>query len=773
MPVLGLGAWIGGLLAANAPTGLRSWCTGLLGLDGPLGAVLLGTVLLVGVWSAWRMRSRAASRGATAEAVLLVVVAVALIAMTKADRLASGPVADLADQGAQVSAVARIASDPRLHTGRFGDRVILRVEMIEVRGRATTYAVAVPVLVIADPGWVRVRLGSTVAFSGRLAVSDDPDVAAILVARSDPESIRGPDVWWRGAESVRASLRRSVSGRPDAQRSLVPALVVGDDEGMDPDLVEDFKTTGLTHLTAVSGTNLTLLVGFMVIIARWAGVRGRWLTAVAAAGIVGFLLLARAEPSVLRAAAMGTVGLLGMGSNGLRKGTRALGVAVVVLLLVDPWLATTVGFALSVLATAGILLLAPTWRDAMCGWLPRWAAEAIAIPAAAQLACTPLVAAISDQVSLVAVGANLLVAPAVGPATVLGLAGSLLGLIVPALGALCGTGAAWCVAWIVLIAEEGARLPGAAIGWGATPLSIATLTFGCVLMCWGAPLLLRSPVTGVGCAGVMILSVVVAPPTPGWPVSGWVLAVCDVGQGDALVLNAGDGQAVVVDTGPDSPALDGCLSRLDVRSVPLLVLTHFHADHIDGLPGVFEDRPVGEVMVSTLAEPASGAAQVAEQAAREQAPVTPASYGQTRTLGPMTLQVLWPPAGPAGLATEGSAANNASVVLLVVIHGLRMLLTGDIEPEAQEAIARSVAGLQVDVLKVPHHGSRHQDLDFLLGLHPRLALVSVGADNDYGHPAPELLAALDASGIEVERTDFQGDLLVIERDGRLMTETRR
>ena len=157
--------------------------------------------------------------------------------------------------------------------------------------------------------------------------------------------------------------------------------------------------------------------------------RGRWLYVVGACGIAGFVLLARTEPSVLRAAVMGAVGLVAMGANGRQRGSRALGVAVVVLLLVDPPLATSMGFALSVLATAGILLLAPGWRDALCRWLPRWLAEAVAVPAAAQLACTPLVAAISGQVSLVAVAANLVVAPAVGPATVLGLGGGLLGLV--------------------------------------------------------------------------------------------------------------------------------------------------------------------------------------------------------------------------------------------------------------------------------------------------------------------------------------------------------
>ena len=231
-----------------------------------------------------------------------------------------------------------------------------------------------------------------------------------------------------------------MSGLPPDRRVLVPALVDGDDAGLDPALQDDFRTTGLTHLLAVSGTNLTLVVGFALVVARWLRVRGRWLYVVGAAGIAGFVLVARAEPSVLRAAVMGTVALVGMGANGRDRGTRALGVATVVLLLLDPGLASAIGFGLSVLATAGILLLAPGWRDALARWLPRWLAEAVAVPAAAQLACTPLIAAISGQVSLVAVVANLLAAPAVGPATVLGLLGGLLTLVAPPLGRLVGAG---------------------------------------------------------------------------------------------------------------------------------------------------------------------------------------------------------------------------------------------------------------------------------------------------------------------------------------------
>jgi len=573
---------------------------------------------------------------------------------------------------------------------------------------------------------------------------------------------------------IRASIRDAVASRPPDPRALVPALVDGDDGGLSTERTEQFRTTGLTHLLAVSGTNLTLVVGFVVVVARWCRVRGRWLLVVGAGGILAFVVIARTEPSVLRAAAMGSVGLVAMGSNGRRRGTRALGVAVLALLLCDPWLAMSVGFVLSVLATAGILFIAPGWRDALMRWLPRPVAEAVAVPAAAQLACTPLVAGISGKVSLVAVAANLVAAPAVGPATILGLFGGLVGLGSPPAGRILGWGASWCAAWIIAVAEHGSSLPTAAVGWGSGPLALTLLSVGCAMLAVSAPAVLSRPRWAVGGSAVLIVVVLVPAPTPGWPPPGWVLVACDVGQGDGLVLNAGSGRAVVVDAGPDSRAMDRCLDRLDVQAVPLVVLTHFHDDHVDGLPGVLAGWRVGEVDVTARADPPENVRDVLTETSGRTTVRIP-SYGETRVVGDLTIQVLGPVPGMVSHDAgdgEGSGPNNASLVLLVDVHGVRLLLTGDVEPEAQRALARAWPGLQVDVLKVPHHGSRHQELSWLLGLGARLAVVSVGADNDYGHPSAETLSPLEAAGVKILRTDLDGDVAVISADGDLRVAAR-
>ena len=739
---------------------LVAWATALLALRAPHWLLLLVLALGAGhTVHRWRQGREVLSRLGW----LVAACGVAASALLRAEAVAHTETTDLARQRAAVGATLVVTSDPVRRRGGHADYVVLRARTESVTGRGVRHRQRAPVLVIAPAGWERLPLGVRLRVWGRLQPARTQDLAGVLSTRGPPEVLERPGAMFRGAARVRSSIRAAVDHHPAGPRSLVPALVDGDDAGMPEDLSDDFRTSGLTHLLAVSGTNLTLVVGSLLILARWAGVRARGLVVVGLLGVLGFVLLARTEPSVLRAATMGTVGLIGMGHHGRRRGTRALGAAVLLLLLLDPWLALSPGFALSGLATAGILWLAPGWRDRLARWLPRWVAEAVAVPLAAQLACTPLVAAISGQVSLVAVLANLVAAPAVGPATVLGLAGGLVGMVSLPLGRLVAAPAAWCAQWIIATATRCADLPVAAIGWSAEPLGVAGLTVLCLALSLVLGALLARRVAAVACGGLLVVALLVPLPTPGWPPEGWVMVACDVGQGDGLVLNAGGGSAVVVDAGPDEGAIDGCLRRLGVERIPLVVLTHFHADHVDGLRGVVRGRQVGAVEVTSLAEPASGVRLVQREAGRAGVPVQRAAYGESRQLGPLRWQVVAPSREPS--ADSESPANDSSVVLLVETRGVRILLMGDEEESSQSTLLRQTGGLRADVLKVAHHGSASQEPGLVRATGARLALISVGVDNDYGHPAPSLLALLRDARMQVARTDRDGDVAVVVRDG--------
>ncbi len=736
-PALGLVAWLAALAAFLAP----AWLLVL--------AVLLATGGIL------RRRRRGHDVG-TGLVWLAAGVGVGLCTLLRVDAVTSSPVRDLAREGAAVDTRLVITSDARLRDGQFDSYVVVRARAVSVTGRGVRHRLRVPVLVIADPSWARVRLGAVVSADGRLQTARTRDLAAVLHTRGPPATVERPGLLLGATERLRASIRAAVSGQPRAPAALVPALVDGDDAGLPEEVADDFRTSGLTHLLAVSGTNLTLVVGCLLILARWLGVRARGLLLVGLLGVASFVLLARTEPSVVRAAAMGSVPLLSMGSNGRQRGGRALGVAVLGLLLLDPWLARSVGFALSACATAGILWLAPGWRDRLMTWLPRWVAEALSVPLAAQLAVTPIVAAISGQVSLVAVLANVVVAPAVGPATVLGLAGGVVGLAWERGGALVATPGAWGARWIITVARHGAELPTAAVGWPAEAWGLAVLTLLSVLVALLLGVLLARRAATLTVSAVLVVVLLVPLPSPGWPPQGWVMVACDVGQGDALVLRAGPGSGVVVDAGPDPAAVQGCLDRLGVRHVPVAVLTHFHADHVDGLEGVLHDRRVDLVEVTSTAEPLSGVRRVEAVAAEAGVPVRRATYGETRRVGLLTWQVV----APSGVPVSESPANDSSVVLLVRTRGVRLLLLGDQEEAAQARLLRETGGVPADVLKVAHHGSASQDPDLVRSTGAALALVSVGADNDYGHPAPSLLALLRDARMRVLRTDRAGDVAV-------------
>lgn len=733
---------------------------------GPSLALAAGCVILTGV-----VRARRARRGGRSAGFLvlwlLLLAAVSTGVAIREDTSAVGPTARLAEERALVAVELTVGSDPRMTQGRFADQVIVRGELHRLTARDVSVALRADVIVVGDEAWSQIELGARVRVVGRLAPVGSGDAVALLRVHTPPDVVQAPGPALRAAAAVRSSLREATSTGPHEARGLVPALVAGDDRTLDAEVVDAFQIAGLTHLTAVSGTNLTLVLGALLVLGRGVGVSGRGVLVLGLVGVAAFVLVARPEPSVVRAATMGAVALVALGSGGRSAGVRALGVAVFVLLVLDPALAGSAGFALSVLATGGILLVAPTFRDALARWLPRWAAEAIAVPLAAQLACTPLVAALSGEVSLVAVAANIVVAPLVGPATVLGLGGAVLGLAWMPAARVVGWVACLCAQGIVEVAQVAAVLPGAAVAWSSGGSAVAVLGVVCIVVALGAPEVLRSPGLTLSAVVVLVLVLVrpLALPQPGWPPRGWVLVACDVGQGDALVLSAGAGEAVVVDAGPDPRAVDACLRRLGISRLAVVLLTHFHADHVDGLPGVLRGRAVGEIQVAGFREPAEGAAQVQRWAAARGAGMRVPAYGEQMTYGDLSWQVVAP-------RRRYDNPNDASLVLLVEIRGVRLLLTGDVEPAAQAALVREAGLAPVDVLKVPHHGSRAQDARLLTGLGARAAVLSVGEDNGYGHPAAEVLDALARSGVIVGRTDTDGDVAVVVRDGTLSLTTR-
>ena len=311
----------------------------------------------------------------------------------------------------------------------------------------------------------------------------------------------------------------------------------------------------------------------------------------------------------------------------------------------------------------------------------------------------------------------------------------------------------------------------------------------CGLLVAVAVRVLRRPRLTVVVAGSLALLLVAGPwvvlkpvgrlaaITGGWPPSDWRVAACDVGQGDGLVLRAAAGSAVVVDTGPDPLPIRRCLDLLGIRQIPLLVLTHFHADHIGGVTGALAGRVVGHAMVTRLSALDAGARRALAALAAAGVPVRVAVVGEQLQAGDVRWLTLWA-AGERVVeehsSGDGSVENDMSIVGLATVADVRVLATGDVEPAVQSRLEHAVGpGLAVDVLKVPHHGSGYQDPEFLRLARARVALVSVGAGNDYGHPAARTVDLLTAAGTGVVRTDLGGTVLVAGDRQHLRVISRR
>ncbi|GGP57057.1 membrane protein [Streptomyces abikoensis] len=726
--------------------------------------------------------------GAVAAVVLCAAAGAAVGGLAGADAR-RGPVPELARRHAEATVEVTLTGDPRLTRPRVrgsvraAPAVVMEAEATRVTtARGVTTAVRTPVLLMAHQSWLGLLPSTELRVEGRLmppSRSGDRVAAVVRVGDSGPPRIvAGPSVVQRVAGRLRAGLREAADGLAPDARALLPGLVVGDTSRVPSDLEEAFRATDLTHLLAVSGGNLAVLLAVLIgpphlaSRAERRGLAARLgiplrLTAVLGGGLaLGFVVVCRPEPSVLRAAVCGLITLLAIGTGRRRGLLPALAGAVLLLVLYDPWLARGYGFLLSVLATGALLTLAPRWAAGLRrrGVPPR-IAEALAAAGAAQAVCAPVIVVLAARVSLVAVPCNLLAEPAVAPATILGFAALAAAPLVPPLAEGLAWLAGWPARWTATVARTGAGLPGAELDWPggwAGGLWLAAATVVLVLV---AGRVLRGPWVCGACALVLLLAVVRPAPLTrgltGWPPPDWRMVACDVGQGDALVLATGrPHSAVLVDAGPEPRAVDRCLRRLGVDEVPMLLLSHFHADHVDGLPGVLRGRAVGAIETTPYALPEGQAAFVRREARRAGVPVVEAAPGERRSVGGLAWEVLWPPpAGTSAVAEEGP--NDASVVLLVRTGGLTLLLLGDLEPPAQQELSETHPGLpQVDVLKVAHHGSAYQDARLTRGLHPRLAVISVGAGNPYGHPAARTIGALREQGAAVLRTDTDGPVAV-------------
>lgn len=577
-------------------------------------------------------------------------------------------------------------------------------------------------------------------------------------------------------EELRARFLFHLTGVSEDSAGLVAGLAIGE-RGMISDfLSENMKELSLTHLVAVSGANLAIIAATVFLAVSAVGVPRNWRFALAYAAIAGYILLVGPESSVLRAGAMAAFVMAGWWLGRKVNPLIPLSWAVLLLLVIDQGLAVDIGFALSVFATLGLLVLATALHSRLEPKLGMWLSLGISASVAAQLYTLPVLLLLQPSIPVYSVLANLAVEPVVAPVTVLGILAVVATLGFPQLAQFLTLLASFGTWWIETVSNQLSQMPVTRLPM--LPGSIGI--FFTVLLVLGITLIFVSKKVSLRWLGLLCTCMFVIP--IGWVASDihrystfhqhWQVLNCDVGQGDALLIRSG-GKVALIDVGREPQPIDTCLEVLGIKHLDLLVLTHFDADHVGGISGALNNRTVELALLSGFKDDRPLVSLVGAELEESASRVQIGHAGLSGYLGAVAWRVL----APSFEATEAEDSNDASLVVNFNFEKFDVLTFGDLGERGQSRLLRNSWPLLFQlrekplILKVAHHGSKDQSREFHELIQPDVAIVSVGAGNDYGHPSYNALSILADVGAMVLRTDIHGAVAIRIEAGKLVAST--
>ena len=544
---------------------------------------------------------------------------------------------------------------------------------------------------------------------------------------------------------------------PGSGGELLPGLSIGETSRVSDALDMAMKTVSLSHVTAVSGANCVIVTASVMVLAGWFGFP-RWVRILSAAvALILFVFLVTPDPSVVRAAVMALIVMFALFVGRPASGVPLLAVAALGMLVWNPWWAIEYGFILSVAATAGLLVFSFPITAALGKWLPWWASALVVVPLSAQLMCQPFIMLLSPYFPSYGILANILVAPAAPISTIFGLVACVTQGFAPVVALMC-LWIAWLPSqWIASTALTLSQFPYAQLPWpeGIGGASLAAVLAGlCILFLLTSRRIVR--IVAFLMVFILITVCVLLPASlksfgiSGVP-TGWQIAFCDVGQGDAIFIQS-EGEIALIDTGSSVEKLKQCQRNLGVSSISTFFLTHFDKDHAGAMSAV-----MGIVHTAYVGPPEDLGDQISlESLVSSGTIVRRADAGQTGTLGGVSWQILWPNA----VRPDLDRGNDGSVTVYFQFPEFSAIFLGDLGREAQEALQRSSSLGHIDVVKVAHHGSADQSFPLYEQLSPRVAVLSVGAKNRYGHPRKEIMDVLQQQGAVMPRTDQDGMIAV-------------
>lgn len=576
-------------------------------------------------------------------------------------------------------------------------------------------------------------------------------------------------------QQLRSSFTNSLFGVSADSAALVAGLTIGDDSKLSAEALENLKVVSLTHLSAVSGTNCAIVLAGAAFLLNLLPIRRAVRLSLSFAVIFGYLGLVGPEPSVLRASVMVGAVLVGFMLGRRVPPLEALSLAVVILLVYQPSLSMDFGFALSALATLGLLVLAPKLVEVLARRMPLWLAVVVSVSLAAQIACLPVLLMLQPTIPVYSIAANVIAEPLVAPVTVIGLISCLVSPAFPALASgLCFMASVF-TAFILFVAESFANAPSASISWiegslGIILAIILVVSFWLFLTTKSAAL--KSLASGVGALIALSFfaqSSSLALQRNDFYGGNYSIVNCDVGQADALVIRS-QGKVALVDVGRENPAIDSCLTNLGISKIDLLVLTHYDLDHVGGTLGAITGREVVTALVTSFSDDRPGAESTQELLEAKGIPMVRSEKGMSGSLGGFQWLVLSPHRG----APEAKDSNDASTSMFWTSSQIALFTMADSGERAQlrigseyESLLKSDFGSKVVVVKVAHHGSADQAPEFYEEIAADIALISVGRSNSYGHPTKRTLDLLARSGTKVMRTDEMGAIGLSETSAGL------
>ena len=643
-------------------------------------------------------------------------------------------------------------------TARIGDMISAQGRVLKIRGYKNPGMIDVERLMRARGVTARMH-------AGKAGVKVTPAAGGFL----------------RNIENVRAHYRAKMcEAMPEADAAAVFAMVFGGYEGIRPELVDAFTTTGLVHILSVSGSHITLLAGFVAWLASAFSLRRGSAAMLVALAVFGYAALSGFVAPAVRAAIMGGLSFFALATGREYDGRRILVVTALAMLFVSPLLLYDVSFQLSFASTAGLLCLSPRLREwGLFSPLPRALRDGLALTLGAQLATLPICAWYFHAVSLSAFAANLVVVPILELLMVAALFAGLIALVLPFLARVVFAMDSLLLGLSYELTRALAALPMSRVYLPPVSIGVAAVYYAVLFFIAQAEevrhavfLRLRAlPWRWIlPACGAFIFAIAVRNAMRPEEVT---VHFIDVGQGDAALIVTPHGRAFMIDTGGVRDGVFDLGGRVDVpyllqygvTELDAAFLTHAHEDHAAGLAGILRRLPVGRVLTASEGQPAYQASLGLSAAEMAATPFLPVEEGTRLTLDGVTVDVLFAP----DTSKHGRSGNEVSNVYRVSYGKASFLFTGDLEKE-QEArlLEKSPDSLQSTVLKVGHHGSKTStSAPFLAAVAPRWAVIDVGAGNRFGHPSKETLDALADSKVETYRTDKDG-AIVFRTDGQSM-----